>query len=120
MTAFVVRERIVHTIIHGGAVYADKWTPVCDACVKPKEQAATTIRRRCTECDQRMQVPVAYASEVCSSRCYQRRRRALRKAAARALCQVCGLIFTAKRSDARYCSDACRQKAFRLKIGKAT
>ena len=28
-------------------------------------------------------------------------------------CRVCGQGFTAKRSDARYCSPACRQKAYR-------
>ena len=28
-------------------------------------------------------------------------------------CRVCGQRLTAKRSDARYCSSACRQKAYR-------
>jgi len=28
-------------------------------------------------------------------------------------CEVCGVAFTAKRSTARYCSNACRQEAYR-------
>jgi hypothetical protein len=32
---------------------------------------------------------------------------------AMATCRVCAQGFTAKRSDARYCSPACRQKAYR-------
>ena len=28
-------------------------------------------------------------------------------------CKVCGRVLTARRSDARYCSPACRQKAYR-------
>ena len=29
------------------------------------------------------------------------------------ICKVCGKAFSSKRTDARYCSNACRQKAYR-------
>ena len=29
------------------------------------------------------------------------------------VCETCGREFTARRNDARYCSPACRQKAYR-------
>jgi hypothetical protein len=31
-------------------------------------------------------------------------------------CQKCGREFPARRSDARYCSDACRQAAYRQRV----
>jgi hypothetical protein len=31
-------------------------------------------------------------------------------------CQVCGRIFQPPRSDAKYCSSACRQKAYRTRV----
>jgi hypothetical protein len=33
------------------------------------------------------------------------------------VCKGCGAIFTAARSDARWCSPACRQKAYRRRRG---
>jgi hypothetical protein len=113
MTAHIVRETIAHTIIGDGAVHYVKWTPVCDACATPKEQAAATILRNCIVCAQRMLCPSACSTAVCSSRCYQRRLRARRKSSRKSTCSACGLIFTPKRSDARYCSNACRQRAHR-------
>lgn len=112
--ANMVWERVAHTMFVGGlAVHTDKWTPVCDACLTVKEQAAATRTRICVECAQRMTAPLTCVSEVCSSRCYQRRLRARHRASARAVCATCAQGFAPKRSDARYCSNACRQKAFR-------
>ena len=31
------------------------------------------------------------------------------------ICSVCGSSFSSKRADAKFCSNACRQKAYRLK-----
>lgn len=30
-------------------------------------------------------------------------------------CELCGLVFKAKRHDARYCSNACRSRAYRVR-----
>ncbi len=34
-------------------------------------------------------------------------------------CVICGIPFMSKRSDAKFCSDRCRQKHFRAKYKKA-
>jgi hypothetical protein len=57
----------------------------------------------------------------CCERCRKAiYRRARNTAATERLCDVCGERFTPKRSDARYCSNACRQDAYRKrKLGAA-
>jgi hypothetical protein len=35
------------------------------------------------------------------------------------VCQCCGEKFTPKRADARYCSNACRQKVYRKRVTDA-
>ena len=32
------------------------------------------------------------------------------------VCSVCGKVFTPKRADSKYCSNACRQKAYRERV----
>jgi hypothetical protein len=59
-------------------------------------------------------------SENCRRAHYAAVRRAKRKPPARN-CEVCEEQFEPKRSDARYCSNACRQDAYRTrKLGVAT
>jgi hypothetical protein len=49
-----------------------------------------------------------FCSEACNARYWRRiKRHKIR------ICTVCGTSFTATRPDAGYCSDACRQKAYR-------
>lgn len=51
----------------------------------------------------------------CCNRCYQRRLRAARAAERPACtCASCGTAFVLKRSDAKFCSVACKQRAYRL------
>jgi hypothetical protein len=53
-------------------------------------------------------------AEVCSNRCAQRVRRRLKRAARdKVNCTECGKSFQPKRSDTQFCSNACRQKAYR-------
>jgi hypothetical protein len=113
LTAYMVWERTVWEAIGESCIHQDKWTPVCDACASPKELAATTKHATCAGCGQRLMVCPNAAISTCSNRCAQRRRRARRRTAARAVCDACNLVFTPKRSDARFCSDACRQRAYR-------
>jgi hypothetical protein len=58
-----------------------------------------------------------FCSEVCAYRYYNRIRNE-RAAAARAgrECQECGREFDAVRSDQRYCSAACKQRAYRQRL----
>lgn len=44
----------------------------------------------------------------------------IRRGGKRRDCVVCGAKFTAKRSDARYCSGRCRQSALRARSGEDT
>lgn len=62
----------------------------------------------------------AAASAYCSDRCANiqraaRRRQAREQARSRCCCH-CGDLFSASRSDARYCSPGCRQRAYRERI----
>ena len=109
---------IVHTVIGDGAVHIDKWTPVCDACATPKELAKATTQSACAVCGQRMIALPHRGSSVRSSRCYQRQNRARRRSLAKATCTTCGLGFVPKRKDACFCSDACRQRAYRGRAGQ--
>jgi predicted nucleic acid-binding Zn ribbon protein len=54
-----------------------------------------------------------YCSGRCSNDASIERRRQRRAAARQKVCEVCGEEFTAKRVDAKTCSPACKQKAYR-------
>jgi hypothetical protein len=58
--------------------------------------------------------PRRFCSRICEDGYYAEQRRA-RRAEARAgrRCDVCAELLDAGRADARYCSSACRQKAYR-------
>ena len=53
---------------------------------------------------------------VCSHRCRKRELRARRRRERRQICAGCRHDFTPARSDARYCTDACRFKAYRRRL----
>jgi hypothetical protein len=53
------------------------------------------------------------APRVCSVRCSRLARNARRRRSTIATCCTCGKQFQQRRSDARYCSNACRQGAYR-------
>ena len=68
---------------------------------------------QCLECD----MVLSHRHRFCSDRCrwtYHNRRRHQRTAADRErVCEVCGNEFTATRRDAKTCSAACKQRAYR-------
>lgn len=101
--------------------------PVCDGCA-PTRPGAWSYDAACPGC----QRPVTrYISSTpsdpwapekpcyCSTRCIERvqsRRRSVARAARRVReCVVCETEFTPKRSDGRYCTNACRQDAYRMR-----
>ncbi len=97
----------------GGCSITYTW--VCEACAAPSMlELADTHQFRCATCDRLMVAPrrVAFCSRSCQQISYRERLRA-RKAKPIYRCDTCGVEFSPKRSDARTCSPACRQKAYR-------
>jgi predicted nucleic acid-binding Zn ribbon protein len=95
-----------------------------DATFSDEERPVTLgpLARRgwCVVCGRRLSKGGGSQS-FCSDRCRSRYHNGLRRArmAARRskmVCEVCGAQFTPKRSDARTCSRACRQKKYRSKL----
>jgi hypothetical protein len=75
---------------------------------------------RCAECGMALSSS-AGKHTFCSDRCrwtFHNRRRSQRTAAKREkACEICGKQFTSARNDAKTCSKACRQKAYRQRTG---
>jgi hypothetical protein len=68
----------------------------------------------CRACGRELIACKHWRQWVCSDACRMRVRRAKRRTAKpRQSCTVCGKRFAARRSDARTCSPACRQRAYR-------
>ena len=59
----------------------------------------------------------ARAVSTCSKHCGEQGYNARRRKSAPTSCAGCGETFTPARSDARYCSGACRQRAYRQRNG---
>jgi hypothetical protein len=103
------------------------WCAVCVGCAHPDDLAAAWRKTTCKGCGQPMLVPHrvarmnirtgacdATAVSTCSTRCEQRYRRRLRRQAKSSLvCTVCNAAFRPARADAKFCSNACRQWAYR-------
>ena len=54
----------------------------------------------------------------CALKANKERRKELHAEECQKTCIVCGHTFTAKKVDALYCSAACKQKAYRRRVGK--
>jgi len=54
-----------------------------------------------------------YCSQRCINDAYMERRRCRHEAQLEKTCVICGQRYTAKRKDAQYCSQACKQAAYR-------
>ena len=92
---------------------------VCFACFKEAVDceggSLERHARDCAGCGEPMSTPLygRFRWGVCSSRCYQR---ALRKSKREWVnCTVCKALFIPARTDARHCSNRCRQWAYRLR-----
>jgi len=60
-----------------------------------------------------------FCSERCAKRCYRAKDRKRRAEQRLKECAVCRETFEATRSDAKTCSPACRQTAYRRRVGYA-
>ena len=79
----------------------------CAGCHRPMVTGRDSVRRH----------------PVCSIECLYRFRKDERARWAvkpKRLCETCGTAYRPKRADARYCSPACRQKAYRRRVADVT
>jgi hypothetical protein len=95
---------------------------LCDACAREvvsgwlyRLYRRSLVYYHCRVCERKV---VMYKGKrryhFCSEDCRRRYRNLTRRTAThQSTCEVCGSPFTSKRSDAKTCSDACRQKAYR-------
>jgi hypothetical protein len=121
-TAYMVREKVAWSFLGNddngnptSALTQTETVAVCDACVTAAELANATEDATCKGCGQRMKLNQYWRKSACSNRCEQRERRARRLAHRRRYCATCKMAFTPKRADARFCSNACRQRAYRTR-----
>jgi hypothetical protein len=98
--------------------------PVCPACARkadhPYGYGWHSDSGRCEGCGRKVIEPSRWTwggrrIVACSERCRERARRLRPQPAARK-CDSCGKSFKPSRVDARYCSSACRQKAYRRRL----
>ncbi|SRR5712692_7367009 len=100
-----------------------RWqAPVCEGC--HLKQARWCTPQPCEGCGRPVHYRPSYRRRRhvhCSARCAwtatNRRRSTATAAARRKACTVCGTVFDAPRRDARTCSPACRQRAYRQRRG---
>jgi hypothetical protein len=121
-TAYMVLEHVVWAVGISGIAFTQRETvPVCDACVTEKELANATEDATCAGCGQRMKLSqygrrmkLRYRQATCSNRCEQRERRKRDRLSLWSICAICKTTFRPKRrGDAKFCSSACRQRAYR-------
>jgi|SRR6516165_395213 hypothetical protein len=91
------------------------------------EKRQQRYQRQCRGCGEPMLTPLSgvFAYQVCSRRCYQRAYRKRRRESGGSTvpwkghsptCAGCKRPFVPSRKDARYCSNACRQRAYRGRV----
>jgi hypothetical protein len=108
----------------------EKWggaVPICIACATPENIRSNTDSdhqhevcgpRRlvtCPGCDLELSIPKTWRwryIEACSNICYQRARREARRMK-QFYCEACKTWFETSRTDARFCSNKCRQWQYR-------
>lgn len=97
--------------------------PVCGECVGDHTRAVAEYRK-CKTCGRRVYEtwPAVWNKHAaCSEQCRRRiqtddRRRERESARAKMPCVKCGTDFTAGRSDAMFCSNACKQADYRYRV----
>ncbi len=101
--------------------------PICDTCMKVPgrrglfalrtEYEGLWLRGTCENCGRRLIVPPDGRRKhaCCSDRCLLAVKKAARHRVRSFTCDTCGAPFPPARTDSRYCSGACRQKAYRAR-----
>ena len=104
-----------------------KACPVCEACVTYEELEARHREADCQGCGRHLYFPRARVRSrtslngdqrqlitTCSNACYRKALRQRRRIKSRR-CANCNTSFKSARTDARFCSAACKQSAYRLR-----
>ena len=123
--AFMVREEVYWQIWgppdNETGFFQTETVPVCKACLTVEEDTRPNWRQRtCSGCGRKMVVISCWRGhhwrgQYCSARCQARDRRK-RDRIKNLVCTVCKARFRSSRKDARFCSDACRQLAYRQRL----
>lgn len=74
-----------------------------------------TSRKQCPYCGEWVYSGAVFTDHLGMHRCVARRRER-RLQARQKVCPMCNREFTATRADGVFCSSACRQKAYRLRV----
>jgi len=113
-SAYVVPENVIWRFVGDAGLYQIQAAPVCESCVTPSEANRCRVTSPCPGCGMTLMTHWRYSTSFCSERC---RKRDARKRAqverAEIECAACHIMFRPTRSDAAYCSSACRQSAYR-------
>ncbi len=119
VVAFMVSEKVVWQILGNSesgylAITDMEIVPICSACLTAEESTRSDwVEIISGGCVRKMMVQKGWRG-FCSARCAARVRRARRRIKARR-CIVCLKSFQTPRKDAKFCSNACRQHAYRLR-----
>jgi len=119
---YLVREKVAWRLRSGVAFTQEETVPVCRNCTTDAElRQAVNWTKPCLGCGREM-VPVArsrkgqlYVPSTCSMACAKKARRRSKRQK-RVTCGCCGMIFSSTRRDARWCSPACSQRAYRQRL----
>ena len=108
---------------YGSGLFQWETIAVCERCLTETEQALEhAALGTCGGCGHRMirvmrsrhrRTGRQWAVRACCDRCEQRIHRRNRRRIKQPICTACGKPFEPKRSDASFCSSACRQRAYR-------
>ena len=113
----------VTTTMGGSPAWGHCMTVICLECLALKN----TIVRPCVVCGRDIHYRKSYEGlrryhtgiELCSLKCkwthrnQQTAKKRLKKSKPAVICDCCGVSFIQTRTDSRYCSNKCRQKAYR-------
>jgi hypothetical protein len=128
----MVREMIVAQIRYFGnqgfIIHNVKNVPVCEVCVADAELKCQHYNVTCTGCGRNLLFPVQRLSRLaslnggrratsgtCCNACFRRALRKRRRPKS-PLCTCCGISFSSTRTDAKFCSSACRQADCRHRV----
>ena len=105
---------------------------ICGLCWKDSGEPTTLRKLECLGCGETIKVPRHWrlgpkssssqqivGTRCCSNRCHQRARRKYRESWPQR-CVICKKQFNPSRADALYCSDPCRQWAYRRRKPQKT
>jgi hypothetical protein len=116
--AYIATRTVCWQIVSDLSLCQQENVPLCEDCTTPKEQAFCQHQRDCLGCGMTMHCGWNFASSFCSARCQKRSRRQRRQQHRPMMtCTVCKVQFKPKRTDAQFCSGACRQWAYRRRSG---